>query len=146
MAADVLLSIKPRYVRAILEGRKSFEFRRRLPAQELSRVVVYESSPTCSIVGEFRVARVLTDAPANLWARTFQSAGIDRARYDDYFDGRTHAYALEVVDVMRYAEPIRPREIAPQFRAPQSFCYLHGLCSRLQTAIDKTAAAARGVA
>lgn len=143
------MSIKPRYSARILDGSKRFEFRKRLPAgwwpdrsEEPRRVVIYESSPSCSLVGEFAVARVLRGTPASLWGKTLGAGGIDRVRYDEYFEGSTEAFALEVGEVQRYASPIGPREIDLQFRAPQSFCYLYTVHFELKRAIDESRAAA----
>lgn len=147
MACEILMSIKPRYAGRILEGTKRFEFRKRLPAgwwpdrsEQTQRVVIYESSPSCSIVGEFVVSQVLRGTPASLWEKTLGAGGIDRARYDEYFKGCAVAFALEVRDVQRYAAPIGPREVDPQFRAPQSWCYAYQLHIKLKTAIDEAAA------
>ena len=49
----VLLSIKPEFVSSIFKGEKRFEYRRTIFKSPVERVVIYETSPTKKIVGEF---------------------------------------------------------------------------------------------
>jgi hypothetical protein len=56
---DVLLSIKPKYVKPILEGEKKYEFRKvifRNPA--VSRVFIYSSAPSLRSAGSSRITRL----------------------------------------------------------------------------------------
>ena len=64
MPTRVLLSVKPRFAEAILAGEKTFEFRRAVfRRQDIETVVLYASSPTCKVVGEFTIDKVLSLAP-----------------------------------------------------------------------------------
>lgn len=120
----ILLSIKPHFAQAILDGKKKFEFRRTLfrdPAVE--RVVIYASSPIKLIVGEFTIAAVHSLAISDLWRHTEPLAGIDRHLFDLYFSGRAIGHALEVCAIRRYEEPIQLEALGIE-RPPQSFCYL----------------------
>lgn len=135
--ADVLLSIKPLYANRILDGSKRFEFRKRMPALDVDRVIIYASAPTCRIVGEFKVVRRHAGTPAELWDRATGHAGIDRLRFFEYFAGRTAAYAFEVGEVKKYRRPIAPRDHQPGFRGPQSFAYFASLSRELEDAIDE---------
>src|SRR5271155_3329385 len=73
-----LLSIRPPYAEAIFRGEKRFEFRRAIFRKAVDVVVVYITSPTCLVVGEFDVPAVISDAVEDLWSRTSRHAGIDR--------------------------------------------------------------------
>jgi predicted transcriptional regulator len=134
---SVLLSIKPEFAEKIFSGEKRFEFRRVMPTQAVERVIVYASSPVCRLIGEFKVRRVVTASPAELWRLTRLYAGISKSYFDVYFTGRDQAHAFEVETSLRYEMPIDPRRVLRTFRAPQSFVYLssmHGFEQRLRAA------------
>jgi predicted transcriptional regulator len=115
----VLMSIKPGYAEAILNGTKTVELRRRRPSfGEGTTVVVYSSSPQQRVEGTFTVGRLLEAAPEQLWDLVSHRAGIDRPAFDAYFAGCPTAYAIEVR---------RPRRIKParlRLRPPQSYLFL----------------------
>ncbi len=120
-----MLSIKPRFAQAILDGRKKFEFRRAIfrdPGVE--RVVIYASRPTQRVIGEFSIAAVHSLPPEELWRRTHKHAGIDHSYFEAYFSGRDVGHALEVGSRTRYEEPLELEAAYGINRPPQSFCYL----------------------
>lgn len=125
MSTRVLLSLKPQFADAILEGRKRFEFRKALYRRtDVTRIVLYASSPVQRVVGEFEVDTVLSMAPDDLWHATWKGAGITRGYFDDYFGGREVGHALGVRLVKRY---VRPRRLLQDYGVsfpPQSFMYL----------------------
>ena len=125
MQISVLLSIKPRFADAILNGIKFFEFRRSLfRNRDVQRVLIYASSPIQRVVGEFMIDDILTMAPAELWEITCGGSGIDRQYFDEYFAGRETAHALKVSEPRRYAKPLELRSHFSIDRPPQSFCYI----------------------
>jgi predicted transcriptional regulator len=125
MPTSVLLSVKPQFASAIFAGSKLFEFRRALFKDcNVSRIVVYASSPVQRVIGEFVIAEILSMSPAQLWAETHHGAGITRQHFTFYFRGRSVAHAIRVAEVRLYS---RPRELQKHYgvhRPPQSFCYL----------------------
>ncbi len=119
-----LLSIKPQYAEAIFDGRKRFEFRRTIFRKPVDTVVVYVTSPTCLVAGEFEVAEIVSDSVGeDLWRRTSKHAGIDRECFFDYFEGCELGYAISIGCVRRYKKPL---DLSLNFgiRAPQSFVYI----------------------
>lgn len=121
----VLLSIKPWFAEAILDGRKRFEFRRTLYREPgVHRVVIYASSPIQRVIGEFSIAAVHSLPPEELWRRTHQHAGVDQSYFASYFAGCELGHALEVGSSTRYDEPLTLETACGLNRAPQSFCYL----------------------
>ena len=67
----VLLSVKPEFALGILSGSKKYEYRRTMfRSTAVESVFMYASSPMQALVGEFRVAHVLSDEPSKLWAKT----------------------------------------------------------------------------
>jgi predicted transcriptional regulator len=108
MRTSVLLSIKPRFADAILEGTKTFEFRRSIFRDlEVRKILIYASSPVSLVIGEFVVDGILALEPKVLWQFTAKGAGIDRQFFDDYFRGRKIGFALKVHCPKRYAKPLR---------------------------------------
>ena len=125
MPTRVLLSVKPRFAEAILAGKKIFEFRRALfRRQDVNTVVLYASSPTCKVVGEFTIDEVLMLGLEALWESTRNGGAIDRQYFDQYFEGRSSGYALKVKRVHRYRAPLCLRKDLGISHPPQSFCYL----------------------
>jgi predicted transcriptional regulator len=125
MPTSVLLSIKPRFANAILEGTKTFEFRRTVfRSLTVRKVVIYASSPVCRVIGEFMIDGILALELKKLWEETAKGAGINREFFYDYFRGREIGFALRVQRPRRYAKPFRLKEHFGLLRPPQSFCYL----------------------
>jgi len=125
---DVLLSIKPKYVKSILEGEKRYEFRKAIFRNpSVSRIFIYSSAPVKRIVALFEISTILNDHPAALWDRVRDHAGIDDEEFFSYFAGRSHGYAIGIRDLQEFAEPINPYETTPGFVPPQSYCYVDNL-------------------
>jgi predicted transcriptional regulator len=125
MPTRVLLSVKPTFADAILAGIKTFEFRRMLfKRDDVRTVVLYASSPVCKVVGEFTVDHVLTLDLEALWESTCDGGGIDRAYFDEYFEGRATGHALKVKQTRRYRSPLSLQKDFGISHPPQSFCYL----------------------
>jgi predicted transcriptional regulator len=125
MPRRLLLSVKPKFAEAILAGEKTFEFRRAVFRQRSIRtVVLYASSPTRKVVGEFTIDGVLTLSLDALWSMTQKGGAIERSYFDQYFRGRTIGHALKVKKVRRYKSPLCLRTHLGITHPPQSFRYL----------------------
>ena len=120
----VLLSIKPEFVQEIFTGKKKYEYRKVIFTRSVDKVVVYSTKPVGMIVGEFTVENILNDTPSTLWDQTHKDSGITKDFFDQYFEGRTHGYALKISSPRLYEEPINPFELFKAFTAPQSFKYI----------------------
>jgi predicted transcriptional regulator len=121
----VLLSIKPEYANKIFSGEKKFEFRKRAFRNiEVHTVVVYSTMPVGRIIGEFTIKQIHKDSPESIWKKTKLYSGIDENFFNEYYDGRDLAVAIEVDKSFLYKESINPKEEYENFTAPQSFKYL----------------------
>lgn len=121
----VLLSIKPEYAEKILIGEKQFEFRKAVPKNtNVKTVVIYATMPVGKVVGEFEVGGILAERPKNIWSMTSDFSGITRRFFNEYFQGRTTAYAIKVKSPKRYAKPLDLASVLTSGVPPQSFCYL----------------------
>jgi predicted transcriptional regulator len=125
MRTRVLLSIKPGFAFSILSGEKRYEFRRVIFRENsVCSVVIYASAPVSRVIGEFSLEKVLEATPRRIWSQTRCQAGITLEYFNEYFSGRTVAYALKVGEVTRYDQPKTLWEGLGVRRPPQSFCYL----------------------
>lgn len=120
----VLLSIKPEYAFKIFEGSKKYEFRKFIfKRKDIEKVIVYASSPVQKVIGEFEIADILYEETELLWQMTQQYSGISKEFYNQYFENRDHAFAIQVGNVKEYAHPKLLSDFNIDF-APQSFAYL----------------------
>ena len=124
---DVLLSIKPKYVKSIINGDKRYEFRKTIfKNREIDRIFIYSSSPVKKIVGTFEIGGILEDHPVDLWDTVKEFAGIDDRDFFAYFEGKSRAFAIEIQNLQEFNDPINPYETMPGFVLPQSYCYMDG--------------------
>lgn len=122
---NVLLSIKPEYAEGIFSGQKRYEFRRTIfKNEDVSKIYLYANSSVKKIVGYFTVGRIIYEAPEELWARFKSYAGISEEGFFDYFDGCETGHAIEILDPCSYQPLVNPYQLFPNFKPPQSFCYL----------------------
>lgn len=119
----MLLSIKPEYVKAILDGRKKYEFRKRRCRSGVSKVVFYSTAPESRVVGEAEIEAVIEGDPSEIWEQTKEAAGIARDKYCEYYHGYSNAVAYQLKNVIAY-DP--PKELSDYgiSHVPQSFVYI----------------------
>jgi predicted transcriptional regulator len=124
----ILLSLKPRYADAILDGSKTIELRRTRPRIEIpTDALIYASSPRCAVVGTCRIVEVVEFTPLGMWRLHGRESAIDYAAYKAYFTECATAYGLVVSSPGRLENEIglsAIREIWRGFQPPQSFRYL----------------------
>lgn len=121
--ADVLISIKPEFAEKILSGEKRYEYRKQNFHRIVDKLVVYASHPVGKVIGEAKVINLLESDPETIWHETYTAAGIDKARYDEYFKGRDTAVAICLGEVKRYKKPLNLSDYEIE-RPPQSYLYL----------------------
>ena len=85
----IILSIKPEFANKIFEGDKKFEFRRSIfKNKNVSKVIVYASSPISKVIGEFEIGKILFKDLNTLWDETKEYSGITEDYFYDYFVGK----------------------------------------------------------
>jgi len=130
MNESILLSIKPKYVNAILRGEKKYEFRKAIPqSTKIKDVYIYASSPMKKIVAKFSLNHILRASPEEIWKQCSQYGGISKEEFFKYYNTKTEAYALTINDLEVFEKPICPYNEFKKFTPPQSFLYYN----RLQT-------------
>jgi len=120
----VLLAIKPRFANAIMAGEKTVEFRKTRFRDQVSRVVVYASSPMQRIIGYFDVSHVDEDAPAALWERYADRGSITEDELMAYYADCDTGVAIGVGQAVPLAKPVPLRKLKRSLTVPQSFFYL----------------------
>jgi predicted transcriptional regulator len=119
----MLLSIKPKYAKVILEGKKRYEFRKSKPKEGVNRIIFYASAPQKQVVGEATIDEILENTPKEIWEIAKTAAGITRKFYFSYYAGKDRAIAYKLKDVVTYETPKELSDYGIR-QAPQSFVYL----------------------
>lgn len=122
----IVLSIKPKFAEAILNGTKKWEYRRTPPSiEETTPMVLYATEETKAIVGACQVTQLLRKPLESLIELTLSETTSTREGLKEYFKG------IELCSALRVENPFRTeikleeiRELMPSFMAPQSFYYL----------------------
>ncbi len=121
--STIILPIKPEYAYKILSGKKKYEYRKKLAVHNITRIVIYASSPVSKVVGEVSVSGYLKAHPDDLWNKTQEHSGITFEKYSNYFADKKIAYAYCLKKAITYAKPKTLDEYGLH-SAPQSFAYL----------------------
>lgn len=117
------MSIKPEYVKKILDGTKKYEFRKRISKRNINKLIIYSTAPQKIVVGEVEILEKITMKPTTLWEKTKKDAGISRKKFREYFKGCDYANAYKLGEVKIYNPPKTLEDFNIKY-APQSFIYL----------------------
>lgn len=119
----ILLSINPIHVENIMNGTKSYEFRKKVCKKRVDKILIYSTTPVMKVVGEAEVEDVLIDQPEIIWKKTQKKSGIDKSFFDHYYENREQAVAYKLKNVVKYETPKELKEYGID-NAPQSFQYV----------------------
>ena len=123
MKKKILISINPEHVQNIINGTKKYEYRKIAAKQDISSIIIYETTPIKRVVAEAEIIDVLELQPEELWKQTKDASGISKEFFDDYFRDRDIAFAYKLGKIKVYDEPKTLLEYGIK-AAPQSFVYL----------------------
>lgn len=123
MKKKILISINPEHVQNIINGTKKYEYRKIAAKQDISSIIIYETTPIKRVVAEAEIIDVLELRPEELWRQTKDASGISKEFFDDYFRDRDIAFAYKLGKIKVYDEPKTLLEYGIK-AAPQSFVYL----------------------
>lgn len=121
--STILMSIKPEYVGKIFFGNKKYEYRKKLCKEKIDKIIVYSSSPVKKVIGELIIKEVLYDNKNIIWNKTKMYSGIEKEKYDKYYDNCEYAVAYEIKKVVLYEEPKFLKDYHIK-KAPQSYIYI----------------------
>ena len=124
----ILISLKPCYADLVFDGLKTAELRRQIPRYIQNRdVYIYVSSPVMELRGGFRVGHIWSGSPEEVWSTVSGLAGVSREVFDNYYEGKNIAFALEILEVWEFANPVSLETLRHRFAnfvVPQSYRYL----------------------
>ena len=120
---SILISIKPQYVERIFNGSKKYEYRRRLPKDNIDKIVIYCTTPVKAVIGEVSVIKTISDTPGKLWGQTKDFAGISKEKYFEYFRYKEKANCYVLGNYVKYEHPRKLEDFGINV-APQSWVYL----------------------
>ena len=122
---NVILSIRPTFCQSIFEGKKVYEYRKRVfKHTDIDKVYIYASKPICKIVGYFTIAAMIEDKKSYMWEKTHKDGGINKEYFDAYFKNCDMAHAIKIGEVVKLDNPIDPKEVIKNFTAPQNYMYV----------------------
>lgn len=128
MKRALFLSLRPRYVKRIIDGLKTVEFRRIRPKVYVGELLLfYSSSPKKELECHSVVTALSKGTPDSLWDKFKEDAGLTRSEFKNYFLGADVGFAIHFGNVARFGTPITLsslRELWPGFRPPQNYRYL----------------------
>lgn len=124
----VLLSVRPPHVDHLLDGSKKVELRRRKwRVPDGTTVLVYASGRRRALVGSFVVHQTEVGTSSEIWAKYGAESALNRAEFDEYFDGAKQAVAIVPAEIRQLDFPVTLGELRrryPSFVVPQSFRYV----------------------
>ncbi|MBT9097096.1 hypothetical protein KFZ76_05150 [Methylovulum psychrotolerans] len=116
--------IKPIYSQKILTGEKTYELRKRLPNEHIDYILIYSTYPVAKVVAYAKIKATHKEKIDAIWNMVSLFAGINEHDYKNYFGNNDFACAIEFEYVRRFKRPFDVKEIKPNFKVPQSFCYI----------------------
>lgn len=115
----LVLAIKPKYAKAIYEGRKHWEFRKS-PPPLFREMYVYESAPVSAVTGTITFSESVTGIPMAVWdivktnkCFTRNLTGISFPDLEAYA-GKHTVTALRVLDFNRFDKLVKFGQRPPQ--------------------------------
>lgn len=123
----LFISIKPEFVEKIFNGTKTIELRKSVPrVKKNDLIIIYSTSPVMSVIGTCRVNEIITLEPTRLWDKYHKEMGIDKKRYDDYYQEKNVAVGIFLKDIKKMDKFISLSKLRSQFdnfHPPQTFRY-----------------------
>ena len=122
---NALISIRPNFCHLIMDGKKIYEYRKRVfKRTNVDKVYIYETKPICKIIGCFTIDTIICDTPSKVWSMTHEHGGITKEQFNDYFKGCNVAHAIKIKEVSKLDTSIDPKQVIKDFTAPQNFMYV----------------------
>lgn len=126
-ARALVLSLKPRFAEAILDGTKTVEVRRVMPRITVPTLaLLYASGSVRALVGTCVVRSVARYPADELWQLHGADTALSRTEFNAYLQGRDSGVALLLESPEPLAAPIPLNTLrqAHGFRPPQSLAYV----------------------
>jgi len=127
MSRALLLSVRPRFARALLDGTKTAEIQRRFPnVPEGMTVIIYASSPEKAILGTMRARRLIRSNTEKIWRDYSDVIGIENSELTEYLEGASECSVLELDAPEQWSRSVGLAELRRllHIEPAQSFRYL----------------------
>ena len=122
---DILISLHPAYTKAILEGKKTVELRRRrVHAAAGTRVWLYSKTPTARIEGIARIKHVHEGGLPDIWSKYSGQVGVSKGEFEDYFKGCRKGCAIILIEARAIFPAVDLKTVRSRlggFHPPQFF-------------------------
>jgi predicted transcriptional regulator len=132
----ILLSVRPRFAHAILDGTKSAEVRRRFPSQpHRATVFLYSSTPERAVLGTVYLDSIDRPRARDVWAQYHDRIAIEEASLNQYLEDVDAAAILRISAPYRWSTPVPLSDLRRLVgvEPPQSFRYLDAAQSETLT-------------
>lgn len=124
----LFLSIKPEFANKIIAKEKTIELRKVRPHVNAGDyVIIYASSPIKCVIGFGQIKRMIELSPQEMWTNYSSNLGIDKVRYDNYYQYKDKAIGIEFESIKKVQPVItldKIREVDQTFCPPQSYRYV----------------------
>jgi len=121
---DLIISIKPCYVKKIIDGTKKIEFRKCIMRRKVRRIYIYETSPKMKIIGYFLYSGYDEGTPEEIWEKYSSESGLTKQEFYSYYENAERAIAIRIKNLEIFKEPLDPNEVFEDFVPPQTFKYI----------------------
>ncbi len=124
----VVLSVHEKHAKAIMEGRKKVEVRRRFSERWCGRRAgVYATGGLGALVGEVTISDVVRGSPSELWEQFGPEMGCSYRSFSQYVGGRAEIFAIKLSDAKPYIAPVSLPQLGHilgehLLSPPQSYC------------------------
>lgn len=122
---DILISLRPAYTKAILDGKKTVELRRRrVHAAVGTWVWLYSKTPTARIEGIARIKHVHEGGLPDIWSEYSNQVGVSKGEFEDYFKGCRKGCAIVLAEARAIFPAVDLKTVRSQlggFHPPQFF-------------------------
>lgn len=103
----VVLSIREKYAKAVMQGKKKIELRKRFADRWVGRSAsVYCAGGSGSLLGTVTIQNVTKAHPEEVWLQYGPDLECSRSEFDHYVGDRTSIFALELADPIPYQSPL----------------------------------------
>lgn len=124
---NIILSIKDKYAKKIINGKKLYEFRGWTWKDEVKYVYIYASGKTRKIVARFEVGFIDKDIPSKVWEKYADISGVSSEEFFDYIQTFNYKkiFCIEIKNIESLKEEnyLSLDRISIE-KAPQRFKYL----------------------
>lgn len=124
---DLIISIRPEFVKKILLGEKRIEIRRRFAKRwEKAKVLIYSPSPIQAFVGEAVIDKIITACPKEVWSNWKNEVGCTFRDFMKYCNDIPQLNVLTLSNIKPFKDPTYRTQI--QSLVSQKLCFPQSHC------------------